>query len=209
MSDAKKLVLIKAWAAIAKDVAATVGLLAAGYWAVFQFQSLHSAARAEAELSSIRQKNESEAAAHLWAQQVQKLRRPVLELAISEVTVQPASEGFYVFSTVTLTNKGPLDAKVEFGQAPFVAARVDFEQGVEQASLTERYSVGPHAQAMILRSGVSQSLPYVVLVRAPGAYLLEFRLNASVDDSEAMMREFGIAAADAILWRARRHVLVS
>ena len=198
----------KEYTEAAKNVATVLGLLAAGYWAVFQFAELKAAARAEAELSRAQQEIEVAAASSERARQAWDLRRPALELSISEVTVKASDQGLCVLSTVSITNKGELDAAAKMGVAPFVAARVDFKEGSGQPSSSERYPVGAQAQTVVIRAGVTRQLPYAVIVPTVGVYELEFRMTASVKDHEKLKELLGIEAGANIEWKARRHVYI-
>ena len=132
-------------------------------------------------------------------------RQPVLEMTITAASRVRSEQGNYAVPViVTVQNKGSRDTVIQWTTAtPLAAKKVPTESTSTDASseiiivkpLSFVRDSGPRSYTLL--KGGTARIPFVLAVRRPGLYLLEFQAEVKTLD---MVKEVGGGVSRPLVW---------
>jgi hypothetical protein len=188
-------------AQIAQSLALAIAVLGGGGWALFQFLSLHSIAKARADLEAARR----------------ALRqRGLLNMSLDyKAIAEPAKSERCLVCTVGIRNVGNRTEVLNWQESRLTARGLD-PSGLPSAGGQLIMGVGPRELGDLIYSSIAPSekhrMVFALSVPGPGLYFLDFRaVGTAVQAAEAADEARAVAGDPAIeemVWGAQTIAVV-
>jgi hypothetical protein len=208
---------------------ASVGVLAGGAWALFNFRALNTLAKSRAELANLdleRVKKQKEIDAKVYEHRQRELAIQELEqkarigsvinviLQASQLVV-PDDSSLYVSVVVQVENKGTINTRLVYGDdrqplSVYPVTAID-DTGTPRVGSRETYgtpvstSPGELSPSVNVRAGGCERIHFLFRVKAPGLYLLTFAAPLDADN-QAIAAQLGFEFRGN--WAAKEYLVV-
>lgn len=157
-----------------QSIAITLAIIIGGIWTLYTFEILSQIEKARAELKEIKLKLEQQAVV-------------VLDINSSQIKTDHDT-GYLIKANINVKNIGNRNVDIEFNNPAFIATHVSFssngmqvfgERSVSNCYTSHPTMDGPKIDGTILRKGATATYPFIVKVKEPGIYHLQFKAKIS------------------------------